>query len=156
MTPAVETTAAMTPQAEQHDPAGAGVGSPAPEAVASVAAEQAAGRRELSTNFVITLFGGLITTLLGGLIGLMLWQFSSLGDRIDSQSARIDSNSDRIDSLGDRIDSLGADLRAEMRNMASALRAEMDDLEAALRAEMRAGFAEINAVLLDHTDQQGL
>ena len=141
MTSPVETTAAMTPQAEQHDPADGADGSaasgttaraePAPEAVADVpsdAGEQATRRRELSQNVVISLFGGLVTALLGALIGLMMWQF---------------------DSLGGRIDSLGTELRAEMDDLEAGLRAEINELE----TEMRAGFAEINAVLLDHTDR---
>ena len=123
MTSPVETTAAMTPPAEHRDPAsGSSVSG------VSALAEQAPGRRELSQNAVIGLFGGLVTVLLGALIGLMMWQFDSLGERIDAQ--------------GERIDALGTELRAEM-----------DDLESRLRAEMRAGFAEINAVLLDHTDR---
>ncbi|WP_419933329.1 hypothetical protein [Candidatus Poriferisodalis sp.] len=148
MTSPVETTAAMTPQAEQHDPADGAPASgttaltePSPEAVADVssdAGEQATKRRELSQNAVIGLFGGLVTVLLGALIGLMMWQFDSLSDRIDGQNDRINSLGARIDWLGARIDSLGTELRAEM-----------DDLE----TEMRAGFAEINAVLLDHTDR---
>lgn len=130
MTSPVETTAAMTPPAEHRDPAsGSGV-----SGVAALA-EQAPGRRELSQNAVIGLFGGLVTVLLGALIGLMMWQFDSLGERIDAQGARIDAQGERIDALG------------------TELRAEMDDLESRLRAEMRAGFAEINAVLLDHTDR---
>ena len=141
MTSPVETTAAMTPPAEHRDPAsGSGV-----SGVAALT-EQAPGRRELSQNAVIGLFGGLVTVLLGALIGLMMWQFDSLGERIDAQGAR-------IDSLGERIDALGTGLRAEMDDLATELRAEMDDLESRLRAEMRAGFAEINAVLLDHTDR---
>ena len=148
MTSPVETTAAMTPQAEQHNPADGAPASgttaltePSPEAVADVSSdtgEQATQRRELSQNAVIGLFGGLVTVLLGALIGLMMWQFDSLSDRIDGQNDRINSLGARIDSLGARIDSLGTELRAEM-----------DDLE----TEMRAGFAEINAVLLDHTDR---
>ncbi|MYH74079.1 MAG: hypothetical protein F4155_04675 [Acidimicrobiales bacterium] len=163
MTSPVETTAAMTPQAEQHDPADGSPASgttaltePSPEAVADVssgAGEQATKRRELSQNAVIGLFGGLVTVLLGALIGLMMWQFDSLSDRIDGQG-------DRINSLSDRIDSLGTGLRVEMDELEAGLRVEMDELEAGLRAEMdeletemRAGFAEINAVLLDHTDR---
>lgn len=160
MTSPVETTAAMTPPADQHDPADAADGSAASgvtalaepasgEGVAGVAAgegQQAAGRRELSQNAVIGLFGGLVIALLGALIGLMMWQFDALGDRIDGLDARIDRQGARIDSqghaLGDRIDALGTELRAEM-----------DNLESGLRAEMQAGFAEINAVLLDHTDR---
>jgi len=137
MTSPVETTAAMTPSAEQRDPApspaaavAAALADPASVPVASVPAGAAdiggpaAGRRELSLSFVIALFGGLLTTLLGALIGLMMWQFDSLGARIDGLDARIDS--------------LGTELRAEM-----------DELE----TEMRLGFAEINTVLLDHTDR---
>ena len=43
----------------------------------------------MSSGAVMTLFGGLMTTLLGALIGLMMWQFNSLSDRIDAQGDRI-------------------------------------------------------------------
>ena len=155
MTSPVETTAAMTPQAEHHDPAS---GSPA-YGVAALA-EQATGRREMSQNAVISLFGGLVIALLGALIGLMMWQFNSLGDRMDAQGARIDSLAARMDALGTELraetDALGTELRAEIAGQGAridSLAARMDALGTELRAEMRAGFAEINAVLLDHTDR---
>ena len=87
----------------------------------------------------MALFGGLVTTLLGALIGLMMWQFSALGDRTDAQGDRLD----------DRLDSLGTELRVEMAHLETELRSEIADL----RAEMQAGFAEITVVLLDHTDR---
>ncbi|MXZ15897.1 MAG: hypothetical protein F4Y76_10385 [Acidimicrobiales bacterium] len=129
MTSPVETTAAMTAPAEQHDPASAadspvsGAGgtagsvSAAPVSASGAGGEQMTERQELSLKFVVTLFGGLLTALLAALVGLMMWQFNSLG-------ARIDANGARSDRLGTE-----------------------------LRAEMQAGFSEINVVLLDHTDR---
>ncbi|MXV86791.1 MAG: hypothetical protein F4117_08225 [Acidimicrobiales bacterium] len=129
MTSPVETTAAMTAPAEQHDPASAadspvsGAGgtagsvSAAPVSASGAGGEQMTERQELSLKFVVTLFGGLLTALLAALVGLMMWQFNSLG-------ARIDANGARSDRLGTE-----------------------------LRAEMQAGFREINLILLDHTDR---
>lgn len=119
----VETTAAMTEPAPQHTPA---VGSEA-------------ARQGVSPNVVMGVFGGLLTTLLGALIGLMMWQFSSLGSRIDAQGARIDS--------------LRSELRAEIGGLRTELRTELHSEIGGLRAEMQAGFREINAILLDHTDR---
>ncbi len=103
------------------------------------ASEQWAGRRELSLGAVVTLFGGLATTLLGALIGLMMWQFNSLSDRIDNLGIE----------LRGEIAQQGSDLRGEIAQLESELRAEIGDL----RTEMQAGFAEITVVLLDHTDR---
>ena len=201
MTAPVETTAAMTLPAEQHDPADVAAGSPVsgPDAGdSSVAAVDAlddggarsTGRREMSPNVVIALFGGLVTTLLGALFGMMMWQFNSLGARIDAHGLRIDSLDARIDaqgeslgaridaqgeslgaridaqgeslgaridaqgeSLGARIDAQGESLGARIDSLATDLRAEMLQMETNLRFEMQAGFAEITAVLLDHTDR---
>ena len=69
--------------------------------------------------------------LVTAMFSMLMWQISSLGDRIDIQSARIDAN-------GARIDASSTELRAEIGG---------------LRAEMQAGFREINATLLDHTDR---
>ena len=121
-------------------------------------------RWQLSLNSVLgTLAVALVTTM----FGVLMWQVDSLGARIDEQgdriegqgtridslSARIDSLSARTDSLGARIDSLGTELRAELHAEIGSVRADMADLEAGLRAEMQAGFREINAILLDHTDR---
>ncbi len=55
----------------------------------------------------------------------------------------------QINSLGNRIENLDTQLSSEISN----LRTEMNNLETSLRTEMQAGFAEINAILLDHTDR---
>ena len=44
-------------------------------------------------------------------------------------------------------------MRSEMRAEFGMLREEIDDVEVRLRAEMQAGFAQVNLVLLDHTDR---
>ncbi|MDE0318861.1 MAG: hypothetical protein OXI97_03185 [Acidimicrobiaceae bacterium] len=111
-------------------------------------------RWQLSLNSVLgTLAVALVTTM----FGVLMWQVDSLGARIEGQGAR-------IDSLSARIDSLGTELRAELHAEIGSVRADMADLEAGLRAELRAeigglraemqaGFREINAILLDHTDR---
>ncbi|MDE0318862.1 MAG: hypothetical protein OXI97_03190 [Acidimicrobiaceae bacterium] len=143
MTSPVETTAAMTAPAEQHDPASAadspvlGAGGTAGSASAAVASasgvggEQVTERQELSLKFVITLFGGLLTALLAALVGLMMWQFNSLGARIDANGARIDS--------------LATELRAELRAEIGSVRADMAGLGTGLRAEMRAEIGSVRA-----------
>ena len=70
-----------------------------------------------------------VITLVGGLLtGLLLWQLNALGDNIDS-------------------------LRTDMQGQISALRTDMQGQISALRAETLAGFREVNATLLDHTDR---
>ncbi|WP_420445888.1 hypothetical protein [Candidatus Poriferisodalis sp.] len=67
----------------------------------------------------------MIISLLGGLLtALLIWQFNALGNSIDH---------------------LGTELRSEI----GGVRTEIGSL----RAEMQAGFREINATLLDHTDR---
>ena len=63
-------------------------------------------------------------------------------------------------SLHNDITQLGTSLRTDMNNQGASLRSEigslrtdMNDLEANLRAEMQAGFRQVNATLLDHTDR---
>ncbi|MCY4164250.1 MAG: hypothetical protein OXE93_08605 [bacterium] len=147
MTYPVTPTAAMTTPADQPDPSTAGIISYADaDVTAQAAIHQGSARREISLNTVAILFGGIVTALFGGIVGLMMWQFSELGDRIDANGARIEANSARIDNLG-------TELRAEIARVETSLRAEMQAEIGSLRSEMQAGFAEINAVLLDHTDR---
>ena len=137
MTYPVTPTAAMTTPADQPDPSTAGIISYADaDVTAQAAIHQGSARREISLNTVAILFGGIVTALFGGIVGLMMWQFSELGDRIDANGARIDN--------------LGTELRAEITAVETNLRSEIAAVETSLRAEMQAGFAEINAVLLDH------
>ena len=137
-----EMTAAMIPPAEPNDPSHPAGDSPASgqstrgasasAGTLDVGVEQTTRRRESPSNAVITLFGGLVTTLLGALIGLMMWQFNSLG-------ARIDANSDRIHSLG-------VDLRAEIAATEGRLRAEIAATEGRLRAEIAANSERIDSL----------
>ena len=55
----------------------------------------------------------------------------------------------QINSLGNRIENLDTQLSTEI----SSVRTDMNNLETSLRTEMQAGFAAINAILLDHTDR---
>ncbi len=177
MTSPVETTAAMTATDDRHDSAptaGARAADPRSlqgsasnaEGVSDVAVGKAARsrnleRREWSPNTVTTLYAGLVTTVLGALIGLMMWQFSELGARIDANGARIEylgaelrsEFRAEIGSVRSDINDLEMGLRAEFRDEIASVRSDMDDLETRLRAEIQTGFAAINAVLLDHTDR---
>ena len=92
------------------------------------AATAAAGARTVSPNAMLGLLSTLLVAALGALIGLMTWQMSSLGDRID----RLDS---KIDAVHDKLD------------------AKIDSKIGEMRAEMQAGFREVNATLLDHTER---
>ena len=122
-----EPPAATSPAAGSADTSSSAAGSPdtggsaAGTDMSGAAGGRAAQRRELSTGAAIALFGGLMTTMVGVLAGLMMWQF---------------------DSLDNRIETLGTDLRGEIAT-----------LETELRGEMQAGFREVNATLLDHTDR---
>ena len=100
---------------------------------------------------------GLLTVIGGLLTASLMWQFNSLGNRIDNLSDRIDQQGvslrAEIDQQGvelrAEIDQQGASLRAEIAEQGASLRAEI----AELRAEMRAGFRDVNETLLDHTDR---
>lgn len=72
-----------------------------------------------------TVSPNVVISVLGGFIAALLTALSALMVV-------------QFNSLGNRIDNLGTELRAEM---------------ASLRAETQAGFREVNAILLDHTDR---
>ncbi len=59
----------------------------------------------------------------------------------------------QINSLGNRIDNLDTQLRTEINNVRTELSTELRTEISSVRTEMQAGFAEINAILLDHTDR---
>ena len=151
----VETAVAMTEASEEPTPAdvpdgsrasGRGTdGSDRTAAVGSALGIDAATQRGMSPSVVISVFGGLLTTLLGALIGLMMWQFSSLGSRVDAQGIRIENLGSELRA---EMSSLRAEMHAEIGGLRTELRAEMSTLETGLRAEMQAGFREINAILL--------
>ena len=133
----VETTAAMNPPAEPPRPAAA--------AAADLPVHtlhpntRRPGSAAVSPNSIL---GALAVALVTAMFSVLMWQINSLGNRIDGQSARIDAQ-------GERIETLASELRAEMDALETGLRAEMGSL----RAEMHAGFREVNATLLDHTDR---
>ena len=105
----------------------------------AVKGDAAAASRTVSPTVLISLLGGLLTAALVVMGSLMIAQMSSLGNSIDS--LRVEMRSE-----------IGG-LRSETRAEIGGLRAEIADVEARLRAEMQAGFAQVNAVLLDHTDR---
>ncbi len=95
-------------------------------------AQRTTQQRERSPNSVPI---ALAVTLIIAMLGIIMWQIDSLGDQVNINSDRIEANSTRIENLGTQ-------LRAELRTEISGL-----------RTEMQAGFAAINAILLDHTDR---
>ncbi|WP_420445843.1 hypothetical protein [Candidatus Poriferisodalis sp.] len=88
---------------------------------------------------IITLVGGLLT-------GLLLWQLNALGDNIDGL------RSDMQAQIGGVRSEIGG-LRTDMQGQIGGLRTDMQGQIGDLRAEMQAGFREVNATLLDHTDR---
>ena len=111
---------------------------------------RAAQRRELSAGAAIALFGGLMTTMVGVLAGLMMWQFDALDDRINTLGTELRSEIATLEtSLRSEIGDLETGLRGERATLETSLRGEIGDL----RSEMQAGFREVNATLLDHTDR---
>ncbi|WP_419912698.1 hypothetical protein [Candidatus Poriferisodalis sp.] len=151
MTAPIESIAAMTDQADDDTPSADAEprppAQPLPEAslkpeaaalsAAPAASSVAAGARlraarPVSPNAIIGLLGTLLVASLGAMTGLMMWQMSSLGDRIDKLDTKIDN---KIDALHDKLDT------------------KIDNKIDGLRAEMQAGFREVNATLLDHTDR---
>ena len=151
----VETTAAMNPPAEPPRPAAAAAADLPVHTLHPNARRP--GSAAVSPNSIL---GALAVALVTAMFSVLMWQINSLGNRIDGQSARIDALSDRIDAQSERIETLASELRAEMDALETGLRAEMGALETglraemgSLRAEMHAGFREVNATLLDHTDR---
>lgn len=118
---------AMAPPAPQTDPADpADPAAPnRAEGAAPAAAARSGPRRERSAGSVL---GVLAAALVSAMLGVLMWQIDSLSARMDRLDAKLDTQIDRLD-------------------------AKIDDVETSLRAEMRAGFAQINEVLLDHTDR---
>ena len=106
---------------------------------AAVKGDAASVSRTVSPTVLISLLGGLLTAALVVMGSLMIAQMSSLGNSIDS--LRVEMRSE-ISGLRDEIADVEVRLRAEMRSEIGGL-----------RAEMQAGFAQVNAVLLDHTDR---
>ena len=133
----VETTAAMNPPAEPPRPAAAAAADLPVHTLHPNARRP--GSAAVSPNSIL---GALAVALVTAMFSVLMWQINSLGNRIDGQSARIDAQSERIETLA-------SELRAEMGALETGLRAEMGSL----RAEMHAGFREVNATLLDHTDR---
>ncbi len=137
MPTSVDNTAAMNNPAEHETAAEA----PAPPdagqtpVAAAVAARGAPGdKKPAGTSSAVSrsaIVNAVAAALVTAMFSMLMWQISSLGDRIDANGARIDANGARIDDL------------------ATVLRAEIGGL----RTEMQAGFREINATLLDHTDR---
>ncbi len=101
--------------------------------------------RDISLNWLLSLVS-IGTTLIAAMLTILILLIISLGNRIDA-------NTTRIENLGTELRTEIGDLRTELR---AEIRAEIGGLRAeigGLRAEMQAGFAEIHAILRDHTDR---
>ena len=177
MTPTVESE---DPPASHADPSAAnGPGDIAAAGAApQTGRDDPVARKPLSPNTVVSLAAGLAVALLGVLGTLLALQLGALGDRIDALGNRIDIQGTELRA---EIGSVRAVLRSEMGSVRSemgSVRAEIGSVRAVLRseigsvrseigsvravlrseigglrAEMQAGFREINATLLDHTDR---
>ena len=160
MSAPAETTAAMTPPAESHGTAATEPSTPADPAQPASAADpsqpgaergahRSGGRqhRTVSPNVIISLLGGLLTALL-------MWQFNALGNSIDhlGTELRAEIGSVRSELRTEFRSEIGS-LRTEIGSLGTGLRTEFRSEIGSLRAEMQAGFREINATLLDHTDR---
>lgn len=133
------TIEAVTPAADpdaQSDPPGP---APRPQTGSATAAAASGGWwQRVSPNTVI---GGGIAVFVAviGLVGaLLIAQLTAISASIDRLDAKIDNVHTGLDAKIDRLDT------------------KIDGVEASLRGEMQAGFAQINAVLLDHTDRLAL
>ncbi|MCY3949863.1 MAG: hypothetical protein OXF61_11750, partial [Acidimicrobiaceae bacterium] len=88
--------------------------------------------------------------LVAGLFGLLYLNLNSLNDNITTLHHDTNNSIDTLrDDMNGRIDSLDA----KIDNKTDSLRDDMNERIDALRDEMTAGFREINATLLDHTDR---
>ena len=152
MSATVETTADMSSPSESPSTPAVEQATPRADAPAAAAAEpphedtpglarRIAGKqlRSVSPNVVITLVGGLLT-------GLLLWQLNALGDSIDGLRSDMQS---QIGGLRSEIGDLRTDMQGEIGDLRTDMQGQIGDL----RAEMQAGFREVNATLLDHTER---
>ena len=99
-----------------------------------------------SRSLVIPLPTAITAALVTGMFGLLFLSLDGLrgdiGTLRDDMNSRIGETNERIDSTNGRIDTL----RDDMNQRINALGDE-------IREEMTAGFREVHAVLLDHTDR---
>ena len=119
------------------------------------------GGRSVSSGVIIS---GIVVVLVAG-IGvfgaLLVAQLTAINDaigRLDTglrgEMAGIEANLNaRIDRVETGLRGEMSGLRGEMAGIEANLNARIDGVETSLRGEMQAGFAQINAVLLDHTDR---
>jgi len=129
------------------------------------------GAARRSRSLVIPLPTAIIAALVTGMFGLLFLSLDGLrGDigtlrddmnsRIGETNERIGETNERIDSTNGRIDTLRDDMNSrigETNERIDTLRDDMNQRINALgdeiREEMTAGFREVHAVLLDHTDR---
>ncbi|WP_420437555.1 hypothetical protein [Candidatus Poriferisodalis sp.] len=154
----VDTTAAMNDPAE-HEAAAA---APAPPDTGHTPSADARTRSALgdmkpagagsavSRSAIVNVVAAALVT---AMFSMLMWQISSLGDRIDANGARIDASATELRA---EIGALRTDMQTEIGALRTDMQTEIGSLRAeigGLRAEMQAGFREINATLLDHTDR---
>ena len=122
------------PAAPQHPAT-----SPPEPADSAAGAQDRVGTARQPRPLLIPLPTAITAALVAGLFGLLFLNLNSLNDNITT--LHHDTNNS-IDALDAKID-----------NKTDSLRDDMNERIDALRDEMTAGFREINATLLDHTDR---
>ena len=115
------------PAAPQH-PATSPPEPPAATADSAAAAQDRVGAARQPRPLLIPLPTAVTAALVAGLFGLLFLNLNSLSHSIDT-------------------------LRDDMNGRIDALDAKIDNKIDSLRDDMTAGFREINATLLDHTDR---
>ena len=130
-------------------------------------------------SLVVPLLSAVVTALIGGVLLLAVVGFNTLrGDiaaldskidvldgkidseagaldgKIDSKSGALDGKIDsKIDALDGKIDSKIDALDSKIESEIAMLRSDLGAEISALRSDMNEGFAQVHAVLLDHTDR---
>ncbi|MCY3948147.1 MAG: hypothetical protein OXF61_02985 [Acidimicrobiaceae bacterium] len=129
------------------------------------------GAARRSRSLVIPLPTAIIAALVTGMFGLLFLSLDGLrgdiGTLRDDMNSRIGETNERIGSTNERIDTLRDDMNSRIgetneridstNERIDTLRDDMNQRINALgdeiREEMTAGFGEVHAVLLDHTDR---
>ena len=101
---------------------------PAPPNPAGAQAHSAERRRNISPNALIGGGVAVFVAIIGIIGALLVGQLMAINDGLGRLDTKIDAGISRLDT-------------------------KIDAVETSLRTEMQAGFAQINAVLLDHTER---
>ena len=114
--------------------------------------------RDISLNWLLSLVS-IGATLIAAMLTILILLIISLGNRIDANTTRIENLGTELRTeIRAEIGGLRAEMQAEIGGLRAEMQAEIGGLRAeiraeigGLRAEMQAGFAEIHAILRDHS-----